>query len=410
MKKLRVERPLLSILIATKNRIPYAISAINSILRIADSRLELVIQDNSDCRDLEVFIQKNVFDSRIRYRYTPPPFSSIDNFNAAIELATGDFVCLIGDDDGVNPEILVATEWLQKNGFDNLAIKQKINYLWKNTGVSSTLFTKVSGGVLSIREIKSILQFPDVENEMLRLVRNGGVYYLDFNLPKLYHGIVRRSCLESIFKQTGHYLGGLSPDIYSSLSIACVSKKIVVTDYPLTIPGACGASTSVSEGTIKKHSKKLKDAPHFRDRGTYQWSQLVPQVYAVECIWADSGLAALQNMGRLDLIEQFNLPKLAAYCIAANNGVTQQIITDMVNNKIIRKKFPLHISLPSIFMNFMTGPLIKFTRRALNRVMLLLRMRKVVFIKDLDNMEQTTDALINYLLVNQKSIKHTFKG
>ena len=44
--------PLLSIVIATRNRIPYAISTIESILEISDSRLELIIQDNSDSREL----------------------------------------------------------------------------------------------------------------------------------------------------------------------------------------------------------------------------------------------------------------------------------------------------------------------------------------------------------------------
>ena len=44
--------PLLSIAIATRNRIPYAISAIQSILEISDPRLELVVQDNNDRIDL----------------------------------------------------------------------------------------------------------------------------------------------------------------------------------------------------------------------------------------------------------------------------------------------------------------------------------------------------------------------
>jgi glycosyltransferase involved in cell wall biosynthesis len=65
--------PLLSIVIASRNRIPYAISAIQSILEISDPRLELVVQDNSDSRDLESYVRENIKDTRFRYRYTPPP-------------------------------------------------------------------------------------------------------------------------------------------------------------------------------------------------------------------------------------------------------------------------------------------------------------------------------------------------
>ncbi|MCK4296614.1 MAG: glycosyltransferase, partial [Candidatus Marinimicrobia bacterium] len=100
--------PLLSIIIPTRNRQKYAISAITSILSISAPDLELVVQDNSDSRDLEEYIRSNVNDTRLRYNYTSTPQSMIDNFDAAIGLASGKYLCLIGDDDGVNPEIIEA--------------------------------------------------------------------------------------------------------------------------------------------------------------------------------------------------------------------------------------------------------------------------------------------------------------
>src|SRR5690349_17226070 len=103
--------PLLSIVIATKNRQKYAIHAVESILSLNDDRIEVVIQDNSDIADLSSRLSKFKSDSRLKYRYTPPPFSSIDNFNAAVELSSGEYVCLIGDDDGINPEIIESTLW-----------------------------------------------------------------------------------------------------------------------------------------------------------------------------------------------------------------------------------------------------------------------------------------------------------
>ena len=92
--------------------------AIQSILEIPDPGLELVVQDNSDSRELESYTSASVVDRRLRYRYTPPPFSMIDNFNAAVELATGEYLCLIGDDDGVNPEIMEAAHWAQGENVD----------------------------------------------------------------------------------------------------------------------------------------------------------------------------------------------------------------------------------------------------------------------------------------------------
>src|SRR5207237_1455972 len=99
-------------------------------------------------------------------------------------------------------------------------------------------------------------------------------------------------------EKAGAYFGGLSPDVFVSLASACVARRVAVTDYPLTIPGACSTSGSLVEGAIKRHSRNLEDAPHLRWRGEYRWCELVPPIYCRETIWVDSGVAALRAMGR----------------------------------------------------------------------------------------------------------------
>ena len=71
-------QPLISILIATKNRQKYCLSAVESILSLSDNNIEVVVQDNSDDKSLQDMLQPFMQDSRMIYRYTPPPFSSID--------------------------------------------------------------------------------------------------------------------------------------------------------------------------------------------------------------------------------------------------------------------------------------------------------------------------------------------
>jgi len=402
MKQNSPALPLLSIVIPTRNRVPYAISAIQSILEIPDPRLELVVQDNSDSRDLESYVHENIKDNRFRYRYTPQPFSSIDNFNAAVELATGEYVCLIGDDDGVNPEIMEAASWAKSKNVDALALRTAVSYLWQGTGVPSTLFTKLVGGSLSVYGFCGRIRNADMEKEMRKLVRNGGSYYLDFNLPKLYHGLVHRRCLKAVHEKTGAYFGGLSPDIFASLAIACVANRVVVTDYPLTIAGACRGSGSVVEGAIKRHSKKLEDAPHFRDRGEYHWCELVPRVYIPETIWVDSGVAALRAMGREDLVRQLNLPKLAAYCVGANRGVTRPVLRDLFTGMRIVRKNPA-IGAIHFAWSLLTGPGAKFARRVWNRFLMIIGTRGIYRIDGLANMVEASHALTRYLKENGQS-------
>lgn len=404
LQKSRTESPLLSIVIATKNRVPYAISAIDSILAIDSPALELVIQDNSDTLDLSRHVEQRAFDPRLKYRYTPPPLSSIGNFNLALELATGEYVCLIGDDDGVNPEVLEAAAWAKSQRIDSLGGNCKVHYLWGGTGAPSTMFTKVSGEVLTISEFSGKIVMVDIEKELQKLVRNGGVYYLDFQLPKLYHGLVRRACLEEIRRRTGEYLGGLSPDIYAALSIACIAKRVAVTDYPLTIPGACGSSTSVTEGAIRTHSKKLEDAPHFRSRGNYRWSEIVPRVYSVETIWADSGIAALTAMGRIDLVDKLNLARLAAFCIYRNKGVARMVMQGLIAGARARRQ-SLLITAVAFAWNFLLGPGTSFVKRVWNRLMLMFGRRTIDRISGVRNMVETTSTLMAYLKQRGASFK-----
>ena len=179
-----------------------------------------------------------------------------------------------------------------------LAARHRTRYVWPDTGMPSTLFIKVVDAVLSVSSFRGSIIDADIEMEMRKLVRDGGSDYLNFDLPKLYHGLVHRRCLEAVYSKTGAYFGGLSPDIFASLSIACVAKRVVVTDYPLTIPGACPGSGS-ADSQKGKCGGCLENTFLWRERGDYHWCELVPRVYTAATVWADSGVAALPQWGEM---------------------------------------------------------------------------------------------------------------
>lgn len=398
---------LLSILIATKNRQKYCFSAVESILSIKSQNIEVVVQDNSDDESLSLMLDKLKRDSRLIYQYTPPPFSSIDNFNAAISLANGEYVCLIGDDDGINPEIIEATLWAKENNIDALSCNVIANYRWEGTGAPDTLFTKMTGSTLTITHFEGKVYEADPEKSLLKLMKNGCTNYLEFDFPKLYHGIVRRKCLEEIKMKTDEYLKGLSPDIYSAICLACVVNRLVIIDYPLTIPGQCAQSTSISEGQVKKHSKRLEDAPHFRDRGPYTWSPEVPRIYCVQTIWADSGFAALREMKRQDLIDKFDRYSLYANIVAADKSLTAQVkmYMESLNNG---KKIKFSESL-NLFFGTVKGPIYNFlVNRALSRFKIIVGIKRLDIIGDLPTISEAMHALAAYLKKSKTDMKTEF--
>lgn len=393
--------PLISIVIATKDRQVYALSAVESILSLPNPNIQVVVQDNSTTDTLKYSLSKFEKDKRLVYRYTNEVFSFIDNFNASIELSSAEYLCLIGDDDGINPEVIEVAQWAKNNNVDAVVGSLSANYRWEGTGAPDTLFTKMTGSTLTITHFNCEAEYVNVEKSLEKLMKNGCTNYNEFKLPKLYHGLVKKECLETIKTHTGSYINGLSPDIYSSISLACVINQLVYINYPITIPGVCAQSGSIKEGQIKKHSKKLEDAPHFKGQDNYSWNDEVPRIFCVQTIWADSGFSALRDMKRLDLIDKFNRHMLYANIIDADKTVKYMVDEHIVNfNKGVSKSIFLD-KIKSVYA-FITGPIKKLIiNRALGRLKIILKINKYKDILNLPTINDAMLALNDYLLKNK---------
>ncbi|MGN7763267.1 glycosyltransferase [Paenibacillus sp. 22594] len=302
---------LISIIIPTKNREKYAYKAVEQILQIDDERIQVVVQDNSDTRKLEELLHRFKENKRLKYNYTEGIVSFVDNFSIAVSLADGEYLCLIGDDDGIVPQIIGVVEWAKKNNVD--AIKPELNavFFWPH---SEALKESIDNGYLNITKITSKAEWCNPLSEVEKLLNQGAQRYLYLDMVKLYHGIVRKSCLENIKILTGRYFGGLSPDIYISVALSLTVKNLVKIDFPLTISGICSKSGSADSAT-GRHTGRLVDAPHFRGQKNYEWSKLVPEFYSVETIWADSALAAIKDLDKEELINKFNIGILLFNCL-----------------------------------------------------------------------------------------------
>ncbi|RYX87940.1 glycosyltransferase family 2 protein [bacterium] len=305
-------KPLLSIVIASKNREQYCIEAIKSILSIPTNLIQITISDNSETDAIKRYVDNNPSEFLI-YSYDNSAISSIENFNKAMQLATGDYVCMIGDDDTVLPNIIEIVNWMILNDVESVSCQKYINFIWPNKEI-----LEFENGSLEIPSYTNNYTKIDVEKNLRALISNGIINYSIYNLPRVYHGIVKKEIMEKIHSETGHYFGGLTPDIYSTITLSCHIKKHFVIDYPFSIAGACPSSTSISSLSAG-HSGLLEDAPHFKNRKeVYNWEKQIPRFYSVETIWAESGLKALNEINRNDLLGFFKIYKFAAYACIAN--------------------------------------------------------------------------------------------
>lgn len=301
--------PLLSIVIPTRNRLDYVKSSIQSVLRISGSQLQLAVEDNSDSDELKFWVRDNIFDQRLVYHHSSTPVSMSDNYDRAMSLATGEYICLIGDDDGVNPEIVEAARWAKEHDLDALVPTSPVHFVWPDLEMTSS--GAMAAGTVSVLPFTGELSYPDGEAEMRKCAKDAGQNF--HKLPKAYYGIVRKDCLEQVKRNTGTYFPGVSPDMAAAMAIASYATRICHIDYPLFVPGSSARSNAGLSG-LKKHIGWLRDQPHLPATCEQDWSDIVPVFYSVQTIWAEAAVHALRATGRTDILKDFNVPKLYSFC------------------------------------------------------------------------------------------------
>lgn len=390
--------PLLSIIIATKNRVPYCINSIETILSNSNDDFELIVQDNTDTLELKDYVSANLTDKRLVYRYTPPPFSSIANFNAALELATGEYVCLIGDDDGVCSTIFEVAKWAKNNNIDSVCPKVFVDFYWPDA------FYPGSKGYVFVPYYTNSIHRSNPQSKFEGLLEDGIIDYMKFNLPKLYHGLVKKACLDSIKAINGYYIGGLSPDIYSAVSLSFFVKNHVVIDFPITISGACKVSTTVA-GLNGGHSGLLSEAPHFRDRGVYEWDKRIPKYYSVQTIWAESAMSAMVDLDLAVNYEAFNLARMVAKSIAIAPKHAKLFLAEttkiLEKNKSNKGAFYFKLSLSFVSIVFF-----KYYNKILNKIKSKLFFRT----KRIDAVDSIGEATQKIEILMAKDLKRNLNG
>jgi glycosyltransferase involved in cell wall biosynthesis len=92
----------LSFLLPTRDRLDYLKLAIETVRRQDDHDWEIVVSDNASTDDIGGYLE-DLRDERIVYRRAAQALNVTDNWNAALALASGDYVLMLGDDDGLTP-------------------------------------------------------------------------------------------------------------------------------------------------------------------------------------------------------------------------------------------------------------------------------------------------------------------
>lgn len=374
---------LLSIVIPTKNRQQYCLAAVKQIISLNLDKTQVVIQDNSDDRSLEKNLKQVIENGKVKYHYREGVISFVDNFSEAVSLCDGEYICMIGDDDGILPNITQVVNTAKERNIDCVIAGLNAVYVWPS---NNPIVKGGENGYLCLSYIKKEEKSVNPQKGLKQLIKNAGQDYQNLDLPRVYHGIAKRERLEEIRNIAGNYFKGLTPDIFIAVALASVCKNVIRINYPITISGICPRSGS-SDSATGKHTGELRNAPHFRGHINYEWDKKVPAVYSVESIWAETALHALRTFNHNKLYDEFNVGLLDAICLKKYPQFSSIIKTHIDHNKVDIVYWQCLLSLKAA---------LALCKRACNRIMNhKFGVKKFYNVKDIEQAAEITNLELN---------------
>lgn len=303
--------PLLSIIIPTRNRPNYLLTAVRVIQKNC-IETEIIISDNSDTPILAEHLRGEISAGVVKYSHYAERLDIVSNFERSLLCATGDYVLMIGDDDSIGPGIVEVARWARDCGVDSVASygsRWVASYFWP--GVRSKYFGDSLASKLFIYPMTGAARSIDASASIRRVAANFGGNLDD--LPRVYHGLASRMLLERIKGRFGSLFGGLSPDIFSAVLIATEAKKAMLVDYPFVIPGASPPSAAGS-GVARSDKGELQSFDHIaRFENRLKWDNRIPAFYSPMIVWALTLQMALDRIPNNTVTP--NYPKLFARCL-----------------------------------------------------------------------------------------------
>ena len=288
--------PIISVVVPTKNRYKYLKGLISMIENFNDSRIELLVHDNSDNNTEMLDFLKGKSLVSTSYYYDSDKLSMGENAERGINKAKGEYICFIGDDDAVCRNIADCAEWMRENQID--AVRSLyLNYCWnENKGDN--------GGTVYYDDISFVCRLGDPIAEMKKVLNDG---VPDFKyMAEIYHGIIKKSGLGDVQRHGECLFPGPTPDMSGAVSIAFFIKKYVMINIPIVMPGM---SRMVGGGVMGK-VLSLDEVSFITDSDREKWPTDYPPLWATELIWPVCVINALKSVNHKEYLSELNKNKL----------------------------------------------------------------------------------------------------
>lgn len=234
--------PFISVIIPTRNSAQVLKYALMTCIDQNYDNYEIIVSDNSSPGNNETKKLVNELNcKKIKYFRTPEEYAMKENYEFAYEQSSGEYILLMGSDDGLLLHCLeVLSEFIKKLNRPGSITWDPVAYGWPNVGINSIK----NGLFIPYPSQKNNIKFSYYDESMLNAVLNFKARYSI--LPMFYYNsIIKRELVEEAKKTSGKIFYA-SADVSTGIMFAYLQKKYIHVNMPMTIGGSSQNSVGLS--------------------------------------------------------------------------------------------------------------------------------------------------------------------
>jgi hypothetical protein len=304
-------KPRFSVVIPTRDRAATLRYALRTCLEQDFDDYEVIVCDNQGGPATREVVEEAA-SPKVRYVRAPQLLAMSSNWELAVAQARGEYVLVIGDDDGLLPYSLAEIDRLLRQHPTRALRWTSVYYSWP------TIDLPGQGDYLRIplgREVRTVEARP-------ALAAAVAFHACYSTLPMMYNAAVRRDLLDELRARAGRVFPNHYPDVYTGFALGYLAGTYVSTDAPMTVAGTSGGSFGVA--TLFRRGKSARDhefrSLNSRERlPTHPWVPDLPIFPFVPV--ADSFQIAKEALFPHDDGLRLDRRALAAHCFHAIQGV-----------------------------------------------------------------------------------------
>lgn len=230
-----MSRPRFSIVIPTRERADTLRWSLQTALDQDFDSFEIVVCDNHSTAGTRDVVE-SAASPRVRYVRAPRPLAMSANWELAVGEARGEYVTVLGDDDGLLPFALAEADHLIRCHGARALRCQRGLYTWP------TLPAPKDANFLHLPLTRYVREC-DAREWIGRLARfEAGADML----PMIYNSFVHRDVIARHRELVGRVFASAYPDIYSGIGLGYVVESYLSVGLPLNIAGLSGRSNGMA--------------------------------------------------------------------------------------------------------------------------------------------------------------------